>query len=237
MRRRDTYSVSRVGTPLGVSCALHGMLVAAIFLVRPSAPEALPPIYKVNLIAAPAGLRAAGVVRRQPSSSEVSAAVPPRALTSPRDMPMPEKPQERRVPPAPATPAPVIPTAPARAADAPTAGGGPTGGRGTDVATVRTEGIEFPYPGYLENIVRQIALRFEPARSSAFRAEVVFLIRRDGSVSSVRFLKRSGNYAFDLEAQGAVEAAGGARAFGPLPDGFHDDVLPVIFSFDPRVLR
>ncbi|MFN2400353.1 MAG: TonB C-terminal domain-containing protein [Gemmatimonadaceae bacterium] len=237
MRRREAYSVSRVGTPLGVSCVLHAMLGATVFLVRPSAPEALPPIYKVNLIAAPSGPRAAGVVRRQPSSSENPATVPPRALTSPRDMPMPERPQERRAPPAPATPTPAPPSAPSRVVDAPTAGGGPTGGRGTDVATVRTEGIEFPFPGYLENIVRQIALRFEPARSSAYRAEVVFLIRRDGSVSSVRFVKRSGNYAFDLEAQGAVEAAGGARAFGPLPDGFHDDVLPVIFSFDPRVLR
>ena len=41
--------------------------------------------------------------------------------------------------------------------------------------------------------------------------------------------------AFDLEAQGAVEAA--ARAFGSLPAGFGDDVLPVVFSFDPGRLR
>ncbi|HEX2779393.1 MAG TPA: TonB C-terminal domain-containing protein, partial [Gemmatimonadaceae bacterium] len=123
-------------------------------------------------------------------------------------------------------------------APAPQAGGGATGGRGTDVATVRTEGIEFPYPGYLNNIVRQIALRFDPStRNSALRAEVSFLIHRDGSVSNLRFLTRSGVYAFDLEAQGAVEAAAGAHAFGPLPSGFTDDVLPVIFSFDPSLLR
>ena len=105
------------------------------------------------------------------------------------------------------------------------------------MVTVRTEGIEFPYPGYLENIVRQIALNFHPPRGASERAEVAFLIRRDGSVTSIRFVTRSGNYAFDLEAQGAVEAAGNARSFGPLPEGFPDDVLPVIFSFDPRVLR
>ena len=118
------------------------------------------------------------------------------------------------------------------------AGGGPVGGAGADVATVRTEGIEFPYPGYLNNIVRQIALRFKPDNPGApLRAEVMFLIHRDGSVSNVRFVTRSGVYGFDLEAQGAIEQAASVRAFGPLPAGFGDDVLPVIFSFDPRVLR
>jgi hypothetical protein len=34
---------------------------------------------------------------------------------------------------------------------------------------------------------------------------------------------------------GAVEAA--SHSFGPLPQGFTDDVLPVIFSFDPRLIR
>ena len=102
-------------------------------------------------------------------------------------------------------------------------------------ANIRTEGIDFPFPGYLENIVRQIALRFEPPRGTNLKAEVMFLIRRDGSITSVTFLQRSGSFTFDLEAQGAVEAA--ASKFGPLPSGFRDDVLPVVFSFDPRLIR
>jgi protein TonB len=102
---------------------------------------------------------------------------------------------------------------------------------------VRTEGVEFPYPGYLDNIVRQIAKSFNPPRNVAASAEVFFLIRRDGTVSDFRFLTRSGNYAFDLEAQGAVEQAAAVKAFGPLPSDFPDDVLPVIFSFNPQVLR
>jgi protein TonB len=124
-------------------------------------------------------------------------------------------------------------------APAPTAAGGETGGRGTDVATVLTEGIEFPFPGYLENIVRQIALRFKPSARGALRAEVAFLIRRDGSVpaESIRLVTRSGVYSFDLEAQGAVEAAANQRAFGALPAGFADDVLSVTFRFDPKLLR
>ena len=53
----------------------------------------------------------------------------------------------------------------------------------------------------------------------------------------MRIVKRSGSYGFDLEAQGAIESASTARAFGPLPGEFRDDVLPVTFSFDPSVIR
>jgi protein TonB len=119
----------------------------------------------------------------------------------------------------------------------PRAGGGPVGGTGTDVATVRTEGIEFPYPVYLQNVVRQIALQFRPSTKGALRAEVAFLIRRDGSVTGLKLVTRSGSFSFDQDAMGAVEAASRANAFGPLPAGFTDDVLPVIFSFDPRLIR
>ncbi|HEX9310585.1 MAG TPA: TonB C-terminal domain-containing protein, partial [Gemmatimonadaceae bacterium] len=69
------------------------------------------------------------------------------------------------------------------------------------------------------------------------KAEVRFLIHRDGSVSDLTFIRRSGNFSFDLEAQGAVEAASSTRGFGPLPAGFPDDVLPVVFSFDPEFLK
>jgi hypothetical protein len=42
-------------------------------------------------------------------------------------------------------------------------------------------GIDFPFPGYLNNIVRQIALRFTPPeRDARLRAEIMFLIHRDG---------------------------------------------------------
>jgi protein TonB len=128
----------------------------------------------------------------------------------------------------------VVPKEPSN--QVPKAGGGPTGGRGTDVATVQTNGVDFPYPGYLNNIVRQIALNFRPDNpNSPVRAEVAFLIHRNGSVSNFRFITRSGLYTFDLQAQGAVEKA--ATAFGSLPDGFREDVLPVVFSFDPKFLR
>jgi hypothetical protein len=50
-------------------------------------------------------------------------------------------------------------------------------------------------------------------------------------------VKGSGSYGFDVEARGAVEAAGAAGAFGPLPEGFMDDALTIIFEFDPTIIR
>jgi outer membrane biosynthesis protein TonB len=227
---------ARLAGPLGVSAAGHALVFAAFIVFRGSAPPARPPMYHVNLVAAPAGARREGIVTPTPPPQPLAPTQPPpRAKIEAPAMPLPTKTPPRVAPPA-ATPTPV----PAKAAAAATvaqAGGGPTGDRGTDVATVRTEGNDFPYPAYLENIVRQVAKNFGDHRNSTASAEVQFLIRRDGSVTSFRFLTRSGNYSYDLDAQGAVEAAGNARAFGPLPDGFSDDVLSVTFSFDPKVVH
>jgi periplasmic protein TonB len=215
---------TKLGVGVTLSAVVHLSAAAALILfARDTPPRTIQaPTYRVNIVAAPPGPRQVGVVTPPAATPEPQPATPtpppPRAQTNP-PTPVPDKP---------------VPTP----KEVPRAGGGPTGGRGTDVATVRTEGIDFPYPGYLSNIVRQIALNFRPPNPNApLSAEVTFLIRRDGTVSSFRFVTRSGDYAFDLEAQGAVEAAASQRAFGPLPEGFQNDVLPIVFSFDPRVLR
>ena len=65
---------------------------------------------------------------------------------------------------------------------APKAGGGETGGKGTDVANVSTAGKDFPYPAYLQNIINQIAMRFDPRQRQMLSADVQFVIKRDGSV-------------------------------------------------------
>jgi len=228
---------SRLALPLTFSTLGHAAVVAALIFVRPSAPKQMPPMYRVNIVAAPPGPRAEGVVvpPAAPAPPPPPAPTPPRAQTPPKAMPMPtSKPVSKPVPPA--TPTPTPTATPPKTVTKP-AGGGPTGDRGTDVATVRTEGVDFPFPGYLENIVRQIAKNFGEHPNTNVRAEVQFLIRRDGSVSAIQFVTRSGNYSFDLDAQGAVEAAGKNSGFGPLPNGFPDDVLPVIFSFDPTVVH
>ncbi len=80
--------------------------------------------------------------------------------------------------------------------------------------------------------------RWRPPPSNALlEAEVFFLVHRDGSVTGLQFIRRSGSFAFDLEAQGAIEAAARAGALGTLPTGYASDVLPVSFYFNPRSAR
>lgn len=234
--RASSQAVGLSGAVTGsfaASLALHVGLVAAFLSIRPARVVTPPDFYRVDLVAAaPSPVPQAGQVAPtapppepekaappRPKSDEV-APVPTKSATKKGDRRATPSVSEKRVP---------------RTTEAPVAGGGERGGTGADVANIRTEGIEFPFPGYLENIVRQIALRFKPPRGPALKAEVMFLIRRDGSVTGFRFIQRSGSFTFDLEAQGAVESA--ASAFGPLPEGFRDDVLPVMFSFDPRLIR
>lgn len=223
--------------PLALSLLLHAAAVAPFVIWRAARPVALPPMYKVDLVAAPPGPRAAGVVRETPPAEPPApeAKAPPKAATNEVTKAAPVKAPTKARPQTRATEN--VTKAPTRVDEskAPTAGGGEVGGAGSDVATVRTEGIEFPFPGYLRNIVRQVALNFRPRNPGALQAEAFFFIRRDGSVTGFRFVKSSGNFAFDLEAQAAVEAA--ARSFGPLPAGFTDDILPVFFRFDPAQLR
>jgi protein TonB len=239
---------SRLIAPFTLSAILHAAVATLLFhSLKERKPVALPPMYRVNIVAAPPGERAIGEVKSGQRKATTAVTQPSAAQSTLKEMPLPTaKPAQKT--PARATPSVSKPAAKAGATDgkavpqpkteAPKAGGGPVGGKGTDVATVRSDGIEFPFPGYLNNIVRQIALNFKPRNTNArLKAEIRFLIHRDGSVSDLTFIRRSGNFSFDLEAQGAVEAASSARRFGPLPDGFPDDVLPVVFSFDPEFLK
>jgi protein TonB len=253
---------SRRIAPFTLSAILHAAVATLLFsTLSERKPVALPPMYRVEIVAAPAGERAIGEVKSEQPKAAPGVTQPSAAQSSVKEMPLPT------AKPAPKTPVRATPsiakaadkasavtnkkntnapksgaanakTAATKTTDAPKAGGGPVGGKGTDVATVRSDGIEFPFPGYLNNIVRQIALNFNPRNPAArLRAEVRFLIHRDGSVSDINFIRQSGNFSFDLEARGAVEAASSAHAFGPLPTGFSDDVLPVVFSFDPEFMK
>lgn len=222
-----------------ISSAVFHLLVIGVIVVRSAAaPPAMPPMYRVNLVAAPAGPRSEGVITSRPAPEEASP-----APAAPEKAPPPPttKAATKRVPPRPtkaATPNITKTTKAVQTKAPPKAGGGEVGGAGTDVANVNTAGIEFPYPGYLQNIVRQIALQFDaPRNAGSLNAEVTFLIHRDGSVTGIRLIKNSGSYVFDQTAIGAVEAAGRSGRFGPLPQGFPDDVLPVIFSFTPERMQ
>ncbi len=226
---------SGLGGALALSVVVHVAVIGSALLLKAAPDASLPPMYRVDLIAAPPGPRAAGVVRETPPADKPTGKAPPKAEAPEPTKAAPINPPERRAQTRATPNVTANPRERVDASTAPTAGGGEVGGTGTDVATVRTGGIEFPFPGYVQNIVRQVALNFKPDNPGALKAEVFFFIRRDGSVTGFRFITSSGNFAFDLEAQGAVEAAG--RAFGPLPSGFSDEILPVTFSFDPARLR
>ena len=57
---------SVIAVPLAASLLLHGLLIALFFVLRASAPPPSAPVYRVDLVAAPPGERAAGVVKPQP---------------------------------------------------------------------------------------------------------------------------------------------------------------------------
>ena len=103
---------------------------------------------------------------------------------------------------------------------------------------VSTGGVDFPYPYYTNRIVNEILKRFQPQRV-LLTAEVRFVIRRDGTVdpASIRLQTSSGVYSFDTQAMGAVEAAANSKAFGALPSGYQDDILPITFRFSPALVK
>lgn len=201
---------------------VHGV-VGVLLFSSPSPHRKLPPTYTVRLIAAPAAdleARKAPEAFERPAEEKPAPAPAkaPRSTVS-RATPPPTRDQTKREA-APRT----TPTTQPLPGERPSTG--------NDVATVSTEGIAFPFPEYLQNIVSQVLRRWQrPGQSTPLEAEVSFFVHRDGSVTDLQFIRRSGNFAFDLEAQGAVEEAGRFRAFGMLPDGWTADVLFVRFYF------
>jgi len=202
---------------------VHG-LVGGLLFGKPAGRTRLPPTYRVHLIAAPAPdleSRKAPEAFERPAEEKpapVPATKRPQSTVS-RATPPATQDQTRREA-APRT----TPT------NQPLPGEKPS--TGNDVATVSTEGVAFPFPEYLQNIVSQVLRVWQrPEQRTALEAEVSFLVHRDGSVTDLQFVRRSGNFAFDLEAQGVIEELGQRRLFGALPAGWTPDILFVRFYF------
>jgi outer membrane biosynthesis protein TonB len=215
-----------VGAGLIGSVAVHAGVVAFLWVVvQPPAPS--PPSYAVELVAAPA-----------PKPEQKPA--PETVTRPPAEQPAPTKPAPKPLPKTAPTPPPkpaeteqkTEPNPRTTAQQAPLPGEKPS--TGSDAVTVSTPGLAFAFPEYLRNIVQEVYRRWDRPMGSSLKAEVSFLILRDGTVREIRVTSGSGNFSFDLAAQGAIEAAGAAKAFGPLPDGYEADVLPVSFYFTPR---
>lgn len=211
--------------PLGLvgTIAVHGVALL-FFLVSASGARSAPPTYRVHLVAAPDL-----APDQRPAPAAVQREAAPKEPPAPTAKPAPKNTVS------PAAPPPVADAKKREAAprtNPVTRLPGEAPSTGSDVATVSTEGVEFPFPEYLQNIVSQVLRRWQrPLDNTPLEAEVGFMVHRDGSVTDLQFVKRSGNFAFDLEAQGAVEEAGRFKAFGTLPDGWVPDVLFVRFYF------
>lgn len=225
MRRRHGAENVRIG--LAGTVVVHA--VAGLFLVAGAAAarKPVPPTYRVHLVAAPEPTDEA---RKAPEAVDRPAAEKPAPAPKAK---APKSTVSKAAPP------PVEDTTKREAAPRVTPKAAPLPGEppstGTDVATVSTEGVAFPFPEYLQNIVAQVLRRWQrPRQSTPLEAEVSFFVHRDGSVSDLQFIRRSGNFAFDLEAQGAVEEVGRFKAFGALPDGWSSDVLFVRFYFSGK---
>jgi len=239
---RSATGPTALGRGIAFSATVHVALVAAALWWGSRADAPRPPVYRVELVGAPPGPRQAGVVTpaAQPAAQAPDIAGAER-VPEEKSVPTPSK--AKKVLPSPkATPSTsrtktagskaASPTA-TKTTTAPKAGAGAQGGKGADVANLSIRGIEFPYEGYLQNIVRQLTLNWTPRRvSAALLSEVKFTIRRDGSVVAIEVVKGSGDRIYDLDAMGAIEAVGSTRGFGPLPQGWSDDVLIVYFTFD-----
>jgi protein TonB len=226
VKHRQLAGRERSGLAAGLTgtIAIHAAAILLLWSAIPAV-DTGPPVYAVELVAAPAP-----PPREKPAPEAVTRppAEPP-APTKPEpkpEKPAPPKPTTKPTPKAEPNPKATAPTRPLP---------GETPSTGADAVSVSTPGLAFPYPDYLRNIVQEVYRRWQrPLGNAALRAEVSFLILRDGSVREIRLTRPSGVFSFDLSAQGAIEAAGTAGAFGALPDGWPADVLPVSFYFTPR---
>lgn len=203
------------------SLAVHGALILiSVFAARAPRIPPLPQAIRVRMVAA-APIDAP--VRVDPAPPEVAEEEfrPPPPDPTPEPRPQAETPKVEADIPPPEEPEPE----PARTEDV-----------GEEAINVQLEGANFAYPEYMSNIIRQVQRHWRPPPDGrAYRAEISFVIHRDGRVTDMTWVRRSGSATFDLQASSAIESAGRNRAFGPLPSGYPRDQLRVSFYFDPTV--
>jgi periplasmic protein TonB len=228
---------------VAASLTLHAALLGAFWYSGRQLAERLPEfrVYRVNLVSPPPQVQGdpAPAVAASPEAPPAPEPAPvetppppPVAQPTPTPTPTPTpQPAEPRPQP---QPAPREPRAEQPQPAAPAQGNNPqpvtVGGDGINV---RMDGADFPFPGYLENVIVQINRHFRWSGAPNLEAHVHFYILRDGSVGGMRVIRPSGNVRFDLEATSAVEQAGRRGAFGRLPDGWQQDRLWVSFRFLP----
>jgi len=220
LRRREERRDRRA---LVGSIAVHGVVLALALLSTRMTRE--PPqfvTYEIEIFSPPATVRA-----EEPTPAQEEVVVE-------RPEPTPPPPEQRPTVETPAPPKPEPKKEPEdrKPATAP-APEKPAAESGENV-NVRLEGLRRDYPAYYANIITQIGRCFQWRGGGSWETTVYFVIKRDGTVGDIDFVKRSGNAGFDFQAMGAVECAGANGRLGSLPEELPFDQLPIQFSFRPQ---
>lgn len=223
---------------LVLSALLHALCLVGLIISGGLASRSprLPPVYQVNLIAAPRAetLRQPRERPRREEPEETlpeteTAAEPEPEILEEEEELVPEEPVEPPEPepePAEAEPGPETPPADEPAPENPTPD---AGGNEADI-DLTIEGEPFPFPGYLDRMVNKIGRNWKrtPNRQPV-RALVYFRVERSGRVSGIEVNETSGDFLFD---QAAMRAVADASPLPPLPEGYTSDYLGVYFDFN-----
>lgn len=231
MKRRGPFDRTSFGASLGVHA---GLLV----LVLGSSPSPTSPTdfvsYQIDIVSPPPLVQGTEDV---PSQEQLVVDRPEPEPPPPEEKPKPPPVTEAKPKPKPPQPAqrsnPLAEPGEENKPGSSTAPASPTGVEGGEGINVRLEGVRRDYPEYYNNIIRQIVRCFRWQGQGSWETTVYFVIHRDGKVSDLKVLTKSGNPTFDIEAMGAVECAGQGR-LGDLPEDLPWDVLPVQFRFSPQ---
>ena len=213
------------GVGIAGTTLAHGLLIALVLWTAHRGTEHHGVTYEVNLVAAPAPA---------PGSRVAEAAAKPVPRPAPKKPVAKPKPAAHKPVPKP------VATRPSQVAIAPrltpavVPAPGEKPGTGNDVVTLHQDGLTFPFPDYLNNIVNKVYKRWN---HSMFRpgleAKIAFVISKDGSVDESSYVveKSSGSQPFDEAARAAIESVVAHHEFGPLPDLFTGVSLPILFVF------
>ncbi len=214
--------------PFAISFAIHGAALA-VFLFAGNAMSADPTEYQtvaIHLVSPPP------TVLGEPEPVQTTAAVAetPKEVVEP--VKAPAKPVEKPKAQTQSALDKKVVSKPAKPAQGLNPKPGPVGGEGLNIVQ---DGVAFPYPDYLNNVIFRLSssLRWQ-GQAANLTAEVGFYIKRDGSVTAIKVLRESGNDAFDLAAVAAVENAGRMKVIGPLPREWQGDRLAIRFTFVPN---
>jgi len=208
------------------SIAVHGIALALALWGARATREPLDFVtYQIEIFSPPARVEAAEAT---PAKEE---------LVVERPEPPPPVPEERPTVQSPTPPEPKPTTEPEeekKPATSPEPAPEERTAESGENVNVRLEGLRRDYPAYYENIITQIGRCFQWRGGGSWETTVYFVVKRDGTVSDIDFVKRSGNAGFDFQAMGAVECAGANGRLGSLPEALPFDRLPIQFSFRPQ---